>query len=276
MVFYQNTVVLLKRSSHPSSFQTKLSRSEQFPPTSTTSEWWALETRLWELIHRLYEYRWSQRPQTTTNDSSLEETGIILSWLMDAAPRIKETEYIQSNRWFLTRENIKMRKYASRQNTLNDIVSELDPDAPLRQGKSLEDLDAENETKLFKQIFAYLRIGDLKSAQQVCRDSNNHWRAASLSGKSFDGDKLNNDWRKMCFQITRQGQVDRYERAVYGALCGDLESVVPVCHTWEDQMWAHFNAIYTWKLEEVLPFLFTINVETETGQRGRGHCYRQL
>jgi nuclear pore complex protein Nup107 len=56
----------------------------------------------------------------------------------------------------------------------------------------------------------------------------------------------------MCFQLARQAQMDRYERAVYGAVCGDLDSVVPVCQTWEDQMWAHFNAIYIWKLEEVM------------------------
>ncbi len=107
--------------------------------------------------------------------------------------------------------------------------------------------DEENERNILKQVFAYLRIGDIKSAQQVCRDSNNFWRAASLSGN-----KENVLWRKMCFQLARQPQMDRYERAVYGAVCGDLDSVVPVCLSWEDQMWAHFNAIYAWKLEEVL------------------------
>jgi nuclear pore complex protein Nup107 len=146
-----------------------------------------------------------------------------------------------------------MRKVTGRQNTLHDpIVSELDPDATLRQGKELMNEDAENERKLLKQVFAYLRIGDIGLAQQACRDSNNHWRAASLSGSSPNKEKLNNHWRKMCFQLARQAQMDRYERAVYGAVCGDLDSVVPVCQTWEDQMWAHFNAIYIWKLEEVM------------------------
>lgn len=169
---------------------------------------------------------------------------------MDTAPRTTETEYIQSNRWFVTREYIKMRKFAARQNYNDPVTSELDPDAPLRQGKGLMAEDEENERKLLKQVFAHLRIGDVKGAQQVCRDSNNQWCAASLSGKHAEG--LNNNWRKMCFQLARQPQVDRYERAVYGAICGDLDSVLPVCQTWEDQLWAHFNAVYTWKLEEVL------------------------
>ena len=232
-------------------------RAEQYKGSPKTKEWWTLETRLWDLIRRLYEFRYtlaSQEPTPDPAESSLEETRIILKWLTETAPRITQTEYIQSNRWFVTRENIKMRKVTAGRTSLshnNDpVVSELDPDAPLRQGKKLMSEDEENERKLLKQVFAYLRLGDIKGAQQVCRDSNNFWRAASLSA-SF-GQDLNNNWRKMCFQIARQPQVERYERAVYGVVCGDLDSVVPVCQTWEDQLWAHFNAIYTWKKEEVL------------------------
>ena len=208
-----------------------------------------MECRLWDLIGRLYEHRWNHRDDPVDTDSTLPETQIILSWLTDNAPRITEPEHIQANRWFITRENLKMRKVTGRQITLDPIVSELDPDATLRQGKGLMAEDEENERKLLKQVFAYLRIGDIRGAQQICRDCNNHWRAASLmgAGKAV----LNQNWRKMCFQLARQPQVDRYERAVYGVVCGDLDSVVPVCQTWEDQMWAHFNAIYLWKLEEV-------------------------
>lgn len=226
-------------------------RAEQFPKEGITSEWWTLESRLWDLTQRLYEYRCSHRQENSTS-TSLSETEIVLDWLTDTAPRITETEYIQSNRWFVTRENIKMRK-VTRQNTYNDpIVSELDPDAPLRQAKGLMPEDEENERKLLKQVFAYLRIGDIKGAQQVCRDSNNHWRAASLSGATQGKENMNNHWRRMCFQLARQPQVNRYERAVYGVVCGDLDSVLPVCQTWEDQLWAHFNAIYKWRLEENL------------------------
>ena len=250
--YYHDTNVSHKKS--PSPFElTLMFRVEEFRRAGVPAEWWILETHLWDLVRRLYKYRWSLKSQPTTQDSTLEETRIILSWLTETAPRITDSEYIQSNRWFVTRESIKMRKVTNRQNTFNEpIISELDPDAPLRQAKGLMTEDEENERNLLKQVFAHLRIGDLKGAQRLCRDSNNHWRAASLSGKSSsDPGNLNNSWRKMCFQLARQPQVDRYERAVYGIVCGDLDSVVPVCQTWEDQMWAHFNAIYTWKLEDV-------------------------
>jgi len=224
-------------------------RAEQFPKEGPTSEWWTLETRLWDLLRRLYDYRCTHR-QENLPSTSLEETEIILNWLTETGPQITDTEYIQSNRWFVTRENIKMRKVTGRQIYNDPIVSELDPDAPLRQAKGLTAEDEENERKLLKQIFAYLREGDIKGAQRVCRDSNNHWRAASLSGLAQGKENLNNHWRKMCFQLARQPQVDRYERAVYGVVCGDLDSVLPVCQTWEDQLWAHFNTIHKWKLEE--------------------------
>jgi nuclear pore complex protein Nup107 len=225
-------------------------RAEEFQKAGKpeVAEYWSLESRLWDLTHRLYNYRWNQRGEPADDNHSLAETKLILSWLTDNGPRTTEPEYIQANRWFITRENIKMRKVTGRQHQ-DPIVSELDPDAPLRQGKGLMAEDEENERKLLKQVFAYLRIGDVKGAQQVCRDSNNPWRAASLSG--IKKDVLNQNWRRMCFQLARQPQVSRYERAVYGVVCGDLDSVVPVCQSWDDQMWAHFNAIYIWKLEEV-------------------------
>lgn len=28
---------------------------------------------------------------------------------------------------------------------------------------------------------------------------------------------------------------------MYGVLSGDLESVLPMCHTWDDHLWAHLN-----------------------------------
>lgn len=45
--------------------------------------------------------------------------------------------------------------------------------------------------------------------------------------------------------------LDEYERALYGALCGDISSVLPVCETWQDQLWAYFNALVQARVEKV-------------------------
>ena len=66
--------------------------------------------------------------------------------------------------------------YFVRENTLHDlqhqgnrvgswtqqIITELDPDAPLRQQKQLSDLDAEDEGRLIKYLFAHIRAGKLE------------------------------------------------------------------------------------------------------------------
>jgi nuclear pore complex protein Nup107 len=41
------------------------------------------------------------------------------------------------------------------------MVTEMDPDAPIRQNKPLVDLDKEDENRLFKYLFAFLRAGQL-------------------------------------------------------------------------------------------------------------------
>jgi nuclear pore complex protein Nup107 len=273
MAFYRDTSASPKKGSFllPSMVPThRGGRIEQATPTPEALEWWTLESRFWDLFRRIYEFRWKQRDHPTpTTVASLEETRIILTWLMDHAPRNTGDEYIQSNRWMYTREDIKLRKLNPRQVLPNNnVISELDPDAPLRQGKTLHPDDEDPEQTLLKQIFACIRMGDIKKAQEICRDANAHWRAAGLSGVSEDGTTLNNGWRKACLQVARQGQVDRMERAIYGAICGDLDSVTAVCGTWEDQVWAHYNSIYTWKLEEVRVLLCSSDWEGNEGDYG--------
>ena len=46
-----------------------------------------------------------------------------------------------------------------------DMVTELDPDAPMRQRRPLHDLDQEDEVRLLKHMFAYIRAGQL---EEVC------------------------------------------------------------------------------------------------------------
>jgi nuclear pore complex protein Nup107 len=49
--------------------------------------------------------------------------------------------------------------------------------------------------------------------------------------------------------LSPQNTVDPYERALYGALSGDVASVLPVCSTWEDVVWAHLNSLFESHIE---------------------------
>ncbi len=50
--------------------------------------------------------------------------------------------------------------------------------------------------------------------------------------------------------ITQPALTD-YERAVYGALCGNLTAMVGVCHSWEDHLWARYKALMSHILDKV-------------------------
>lgn len=70
------------------------------------------------------------------------------------------------------------------------MVSELDPDAPIRQGKSIDSDDAEDEYRLQKLLWNLVRQGKYDVAQQIARDSSQFWRAASISPDQFYHDSL--------------------------------------------------------------------------------------
>lgn len=46
--------------------------------------------------------------------------------------------------------------------------------------------------------------------------------------------------------------MDPYERALYGALCGQLSSVLSVSETWEEQLWCYINARFEQSLQREL------------------------
>ena len=46
------------------------------------------------------------------------------------------------------------------------LVTEMDPDAPLRQGLPLADLDTEDEIRLLKYLFAHIRCGQLDEVRK--------------------------------------------------------------------------------------------------------------
>ena len=134
------------------------------------------------------------------------------------------------------------------------LVTQLDPDAVTRQSRSLEAQDEYFERAIWLGCYEMLRRGkNTSEIKEWCTDRTEVWRAVSMSAlpedKSEDGgeevaspasDVL---WRRMCFALAHKGGGDEYERAVYGILSGDISSVEPVCRSWDDFVFAHYNAL---------------------------------
>jgi nuclear pore complex protein Nup107 len=123
---------------------------------------------------------------------------------------------------------------------------------------TLELEDAVYEKALNKTLFEYVRAGQLDSAIDLARQADRSWRAASLRGaslywrpglnddmeeiKSTMGNRNRTLWKAVCRSLCSKTTVDEYERGLYGALSGDLKSVLAVSTSWESQLWAYTNA----------------------------------
>lgn len=291
--------------------------------------YWDVEHQTWDLFGRMvaaklqstdmvseapntYESDLRVREQLLAEDTLFETCNVILEWLRKYAqpPTEDDLEGLPDG-WKYTKLAIKSTKRKVRNATSNfknsisnktngRPVQELDPDAPTRDGASLEEEDMAGEQKLMQVLFTFLRKGDIKGAQKLCEDSGQWWRASSLGGAEeawdpkIDGEPSVDDddsmvdvdlvssrahgtrrrelWKRMCYALARRKDINKYERAVYGLLSGDVDSVsphqrlcgsamlitlqvTPVCDTWEDYLYVHLNSlaegIYTNRLEQL-------------------------
>ncbi|KAL1889049.1 Nucleoporin nup84 [Ceratocystis pirilliformis] len=133
------------------------------------------------------------------------------------------------------------------------LVSQLDPDSLTRQGRKLQPQDEYFERSIWRGCYELLRRGSTIDEIRVwCSERTEAWRAVSMSAlplpgidadKPFQGPSSIALWRRMCYATARNGGVDDYERAVYGILAGDIPSVEKVCLSWDDVLFANYNAL---------------------------------
>jgi len=198
-------------------------------------------------------------------DPVFAELTAVLEWLRRYSPKPTADEievpglYREGGGWIYTKEEIKKQKRMNQSKQLSlfggrgsafapassqSYVTELDPDAPSRQGRQLEEQDKEWEQYLMKLVWRFLRRGEIENACDLCEDAGEFWRAASLNGGQdawdpmIDGTRENDDgdlavkgnrrrelWKRMCYALAHRRGGDEYEKASYGILCGDVESV---------------------------------------------------
>ncbi|KAF9108716.1 hypothetical protein BGX29_008248 [Mortierella sp. GBA35] len=136
-----------------------------------------------------------------------------------------------------------------------------DPDATTRDGFKLDEYNQRVEHDLLQTVWEYIRRGQIQKAKDACEQAGESWRAESISGgdlytvttaftdPQYDreegphGNKTRGLWKGTCYAIAKDTTADQYERAIYGALCGDIPSVLPVCSSWGDHAWVRYNAL---------------------------------
>ncbi|KAM0749487.1 nuclear pore protein 84/107 [Meredithblackwellia eburnea MCA 4105] len=273
-------------------------------------EAWTLERNTWQLVQALYAERLSQHRESTPTpfesssqgstsknpytspltvvqkiieaNRELAELAAIRDWLHSIPTSLNPAE-IRRGYLTYTKNRLKQAKRTGGPPP-RGIVDELDPDVTLRQGgegKRLDADDAAYDRALIRSLYEYVRAGELDLAIDMCRQSDQSWRAASLSGgqlwwdpetgNSYDeegypdmmGDDLETEkrakgnvrrkvWKRMCRKLAAAPHIDPYERALYGAISGDAASVLPVCQSWEDHIWVYLNALFESRIEAAL------------------------
>ena len=133
------------------------------------------------------------------------------------------------------------------------LVTQLDPDAITRQGRSLETQDHSFERATWLACWEMVRRGkDWGYIREWCQERVEGWRAAAMRGDPRDhgnsslhlqaGWQTRTLWRRTCALAAKNGGVDKYETAVYGILSGYLPSTLAVCESWNDYLFAHYNS----------------------------------
>ncbi|KAH9429022.1 hypothetical protein MCOR02_010435 [Pyricularia oryzae] len=133
------------------------------------------------------------------------------------------------------------------------MVTQLDPDVVIRQKRKLAAQDEYFERAIWLGCFELLRRGrSMSEIRDWCQERTEAWRAVSISGlplaldgrgeTSIDDPTSILLWRRMCLQMARNGGTDDFERGVYGILAGDREKVEAVSRTWDDFVFAQYNA----------------------------------
>src|SRR5690348_9139593 len=136
----------------------------------------------------------------------------------------------------------------------------MDPDAAHREGKPLHDLDKEDENRMLRYIFKYLRAGQLQAGKELAQKLGYHWISAALEGWTLhydprvsedisdditgdlgEGNSRRDLWKYVCWQMSKATDISSYEKALFGALSGNVSSVLPHCPRWSDKLWAFFR-----------------------------------
>ncbi|AWO98296.1 putative nuclear pore complex protein Nup107 [Scophthalmus maximus] len=223
--------------------------------------------------------------QLFQRDAVIRQSQLVVDWLeCIAKDQIGDfsdnIEYYAKNVcWENTLHALKMRRKSGAAFTV-PLVTELDPDAPLRQQRPLADLDREDDARLLKNLFTLIRAGMTEEAQRLCKRCGQAWRAATLEGwklyhdpnmtsgrvelQPVEGNPQRGIWKACCWRMAEEEQLNRFERAIYASLSGNLRPLLAVCESWEDSVWAYFRVMVDSLVEKDLTSSGMAHQEVET------------
>lgn len=250
------------------------------------------ERNTWRLVYCLYQNRINSSNFQTTmemdlksnvsekdvisklykNEHLITEYQLIVDWLeknaSDQADRFPMVENFTDKTvgWENTLHQLQNKKKGITFASSRPIVTSLDPDAPIREGKPLHDLDREDDVRLEKRMFLEVRCGRLQEAQKLAVHCGQPWRAACLLGWTphhdpnytnplddtklpIEGNPNRSLWKLCAWELSQDKRVGEYYRAIYASLCGNLGQLLSTSKSWQDALWAHIKTVLDIKVE---------------------------
>ncbi|XP_012255670.2 nuclear pore complex protein Nup107 [Athalia rosae] len=244
------------------------------------------ERNTWRLVYCLYQHRIStsnfQSQMEIDLKSNISEKDVvenlykteplvtefqlIVDWLeknaSDQADRLPMIEYFTDKTvaWENTLHQLQNRKSGITFKSSRPIVTSLDPDAPIREGRPLHDLDREDDIRLEKRMFLEVRCGRLQEAQALAVHCGQPWKAACLLGWTphhdpnytnplpdtklpIEGNPNRSLWKLCAWELSEDKRVGEYYRAIYASLCGNLQQLLTISKSWQDALWAHVKTL---------------------------------
>ena len=178
--------------------------------SKTASVLWLLKQEMvtWRLLSSLYRDRIQSALEDETafditvlnasektsvdnlfqKDALVRQSQLVVDWLesiaKDEIGNFSDNIefYAKSVYWENTLHILKQRQLSTYIGSSRPLVTELDPDAPIRQKLPLDDLDREDDARLLKYLFTLIRAGMTDEAQRLCKRCGQAWRAATLEG----------------------------------------------------------------------------------------------
>ncbi|XP_046992002.1 nuclear pore complex protein Nup107 [Schistocerca americana] len=262
--------------------------------------WLTAERNTWRLVYCLYQNRLSSHEremkvgpprklsekeiaeQLFENDPVIREYQLVVDWLEQNAAddnvedrnKAVMIHYFTDKtvNWENTIHCLQNKEQDIPYSGPEDLVTEIDPDAPFRQKKKLHPLDEKDDSRLEMVMFNRIRSGCLDEAQLLCRQCGCFWRAVLLEGwrlyhdpnydetpvddetvtekKPTEGNYRRDLWKLMTWQTIETKQLRPYMNGVLGAFCGHLKSLLEVSKTWADMLWSHMRVVVDIKVEK--------------------------
>lgn len=253
----------------------------------------SLESQLWDLAYYLVENRERQIPVTDhydtlskkfnsssafldnylNNNSSLKEIWIIMYWIQSNLYTLEAPQELKSAKWNNTKLKLLELNLPLAFKVSNDgsnLVSSLDYDAPLREGKALAAADSEDDRQFFYRLYSLILRKKDEEALELCQQTGNWTYYMILQGvhdyldplidttigaglnEEAQGIKNRSLWISNCYSLAQDSE-DKYQRGLMEYLSGGVKYNLELNKgNWEYSLLVYLNAFLMNKLDDHL------------------------